>query len=277
MSIVAMLQGTIETDQATTIAALALAKKMNVSLTGLCALPDPSAALMVVATPEASALASSTTQSIMEMQDEVLKNARQAFEEITNTGAHGLTCQFVHDVNTVERSASNAATLAEAVVFPRSAAKGGEPLNPAFEYVLMDASLPVLLAGTEDPADGPAIIAWDGSNGAARAVRFHLPLIRAMKKVIIAQNETDLNKDKKRDVAAPHALHDWLQAHGVASEVKEIEGEVATGLLAISKGADASMIIAGAYGHSRLTERLFGGTTRRLLVANEAPALALAH
>jgi nucleotide-binding universal stress UspA family protein len=37
------------------------------------------------------------------------------------------------------------------------------------------------------------------------------------------------------------------------------------------------MILAGAYGHSRLAERIFGGTTRRLLRADNAPALALAH
>ena len=57
----------------------------------------------------------------------------------------------------------------------------------------------------------------------------------------------------------------------------EIEGEVASGLLAMAKGTNASMILAGAYGHSRLAERIFGGTTRRLLNAEHAPALALAH
>ena len=41
--------------------------------------------------------------------------------------------------------------------------------------------------------------------------------------------------------------------------------------------AGATLIVAGAYGHSRLGERLFGGTSRRLLEANQAPALALAR
>ncbi len=277
MSVVAMLQGTAETDRQTTLAALALAKRMNVPVTGLCALPDPSAAMMVIATPEASGMTVQSTQGIIEMQEEVLKISREAFEESCGTGAHGLDCQYVHDVNTVERSASNAATLAEAVVFPRSAAKAGEPLNLSFEHVLMDANLPVVLAGTGEAGTGPVIIAWDGSNGAARAVRFHLPLIRAIGEVIIAQNEKDVHKDQQRDVAAPNALHDWLSQHRISSQVMEIEGEVASGLLAMAKGSGASMIVAGAYGHSRLAERIFGGTTRRLLAADEAPALALAH
>ena len=123
MSVVAMLQGTAETDRQTTLAALALAKRMNVPVTGLCALPDPSAAMMVIATPEASGMTVQSTQGIIEMQEEVLKISREAFEESCGTGAHGLDCQYVHDVNTVERSASNAATLAEAVVFPRRAGR----------------------------------------------------------------------------------------------------------------------------------------------------------
>lgn len=277
MAVVAMLQGTAETDRHTTLTALALAKRMNVPMTGLCALPDPNAAMMVIATPETSGMTAQSAQTIIEMQEQVLKVSREAFEDVCGTGAHGLDCRFLHDVNTVERSAANAATLAEAVVFPRSAARAGEPLNLAFEHVMMDANLPLVLSGTEDMDSGPVIIAWDGSNGAARAVRFHLPLIRAIGDVIIAQNEKDVHKDSTRDVAAPHALHDWLSQHRIPSKVMEIEGEVASGLLAMAKGSGAAMIVAGAYGHSRLAERIFGGTTRRLLAADEAPALALAH
>lgn len=277
MSVVAMLQGTPDTDRATTLAALNLARKMNAQLTGLCALPDPNAAMMVVATPEATGFTASTTQSIIDMQEAILANSRQAFEDATGTGAHGLDCKFVHEVNTVERAAANAATLAEAVVYPRSATKAGEPLNISFEYVLMDAKLPVVLAPSGEATDGPVIIAWDGSNGAARAVRFHLPLIRAVGDVIIAQNEKDVGKDPKRDVASPQVLHDWLSYHRIPARVMDIEGEVASGLLAMAQGSGASMIVAGAFGHSRLAERIFGGTTRRMLTADDAPTLALAH
>ena len=276
MSVVAMLQGTVETDLSTMRTALSLARRMNVPLRGLCALPDPNSALMVIATPEAAGLTSATTQSVFDMQEEVLSNAREAFRTATE-GAESVTCEFKHEVNTVERAAANAAALSEAVVFPRIAADGSQPLNPAFEHILMDAHLPLVLAGTAADVAGPAIIAWDGSNGAARAVRFHLPILKALGDVIIAQNTDDLEKDPQREISAPEALSDWLVLQGISSRVMEIEGEVAAGLLAMAKGSGAGLIIAGAYGHSRLTERLFGGTTRRLLKADSAPALALAH
>ena len=276
MSVVAMLQGTVETDLATLRTALSLAGRMNVPLRALCALPDPNAALMVIATPEAAGLTGTATQSIFDMQEEVLGNARQAYQTAIQ-GVDNVTSEFRHEVNTVERAAANAAALAEAVVFPRSAADGSQPLNAGFEHVLMEAHLPVILAGTSPEMSGPVIIAWDGSNGAARAVRFHLPLLRAVGEVIIAQNTDDLNKDPEREIAEPEILSDWLILQGISSRIMEIEGEVATGLLAMAKGTGASTILAGAYGHSRLAERIFGGTTRRLLTADNAPALALAH
>lgn len=276
MSVVAMLQGTVETDRATVETALSLARRMNVPVRALCALPDPNSAMMVIATPEAAGLTGVATQSIFDMQEEVLANAREAFQA-AKQGVDDITCEFKHEVNTVERAAANAAALADAVIFPRAATNASQPLNIGFDHVLMDAHLPVVLAGTSTDMSGPAIIAWDGSNGAARAVRFHLPLLRAIGDVIIAQNTDDLNKDPEREIAAPEALSDWLLLQGISSRLMEIEGEVASGLLAMAKGTNASMILAGAYGHSRLAERIFGGTTRRLLNAEHAPALALAH
>ena len=85
MSVVAMLQGTVETDLATIRTALSLARRMNVPMRALCALPDPNAALMVIATPEAAGLTSATTQSIFDMQEEVLAKAREAYQQPLRT------------------------------------------------------------------------------------------------------------------------------------------------------------------------------------------------
>jgi nucleotide-binding universal stress UspA family protein len=277
MSVVAILQGTEKEDRQSTLTAVELARRLNTPVTGLFALPDPNAVLMVSATPEAAGLTASTAQSIIVMQLAMKRTAETTFHDVTSTGAHGLDCDFFHEVNTVERASANAATLAQAVVFPRSAAKNGTPLYLAFEHVMMDARLPVVLAGSDEFSAGPVIVAWDGSNGAARAVRFHLPLIRAMGDVIIAQAPKDLERDAARPAAEPGTLENWLKRHGVTAKTAEIDGDVGSGLLALAKGSGASMIVAGAYGHSRLGERLFGGTTRRMLEAAHAPVLALAR
>lgn len=276
MSVVAMLQGTPETDLETTRSALAMAKLLGRDLTGLCALPDPQAAVMVVTTPESTGLTAAATTNIIELQKEMLAKAEAAFREGVGT-APGIDCVFLHQVSTAEASAASAATLADAIIFPRSAAKSGEPLSIAFDHVMMDARLPLVLAGSETYRPGPVVIGWDGSDGAARAVRFHSPLLKAAGEVIIAQNRKDAERDGARPGIEPGSLEDWLKRRGIRTSVSPIEGEVSAALLALAKGSNASLIVAGAYGHSRLGERLFGGTSKRLLHADEAPALALAR
>ena len=59
--------------------------------------------------------------------------------------------------------------------------------------------------------------------------------------------------------------------------VNDIEdsGDLGEAILDASKGAD--LIVAGAYGHSRLREFVFGGVTKSLLRAIDGPSLLLAH
>ena len=40
---------------------------------------------------------------------------------------------------------------------------------------------------------------------------------------------------------------------------------------------DAGLLVAGAYGHSRLREAVFGGATRTFLTSSVGPHLFLAH
>lgn len=277
MSIFAVLQGTADTDRATTESALAMARQLKRPLTGVCALPDPQSALMIVTTPESAGISAAAAQNLVELQKDMLAAAEGAFRSAVGAGGAGIEAVFVHQVATAETVAASAATLADAIVFPRTAARSGEPLSVAFDHVMMDERLPVVLAGTRAYTPGPVVIGWDGSNGAARAVRLHAPLITAATEVIIAQNKADAERDGVRSGGAPGALEKWLGHRGVRCRTQGLEGDVAKGLLALANRTGAGLIVAGAYGHSRLGERLFGGTSRSLLVANEAPALALAR
>ena len=44
-----------------------------------------------------------------------------------------------------------------------------------------------------------------------------------------------------------------------------------------AKGVGANLLVAGAFGHPRLQEFIFGGATRTFLNAADAPSLFLSH
>jgi len=62
---------------------------------------------------------------------------------------------------------------------------------------------------------------------------------------------------------------------GVSAEVGVEATEIDVGDALLSRACDlnADLIVMGAYGHSRFTERLLGGATRRLLASMTVPVL----
>ena len=60
----------------------------------------------------------------------------------------------------------------------------------------------------------------------------------------------------------------WLSRHGINAEclTSPSTGDDATGLYAVAQDQGVDVIVAGAYGHSRLREWALGGMTRDLLL-----------
>jgi nucleotide-binding universal stress UspA family protein len=111
------------------------------------------------------------------------------------------------------------------------------------------------------------LVAWNASREAARAVNDALPLLVQAKLVTILAVNPRLGIGGHGDVpAADIALH--LARHGVKAEAAHtVGGDIPDGQALLSYAADSSadLIVAGAYGHSRAREMVFGGVTRTLL------------
>lgn len=110
------------------------------------------------------------------------------------------------------------------------------------------------------------LVAWKDTADARRAISDALPLLHKSSNVTvveIVEDEADHAKALSRvaDVAA------WLLRHGISAsqQVREQYGDVAAQLELVASDVGAGVIIAGAYGHSRLSEWILGGVTRRLI------------
>jgi nucleotide-binding universal stress UspA family protein len=77
----------------------------------------------------------------------------------------------------------------------------------------------------------------------------------------------------------PARLQAFLAARGVTAEVEILgqSGEPASALLTAAGALGANLLVAGAFGHPRLQEFIFGGTTRSLLNAQNSLSLFLSH
>jgi nucleotide-binding universal stress UspA family protein len=163
--------------------------------------------------------------------------------------------------------------LSDVVVFSQQAAGGRGPLAEAFQQIVADEQRPVIVAREGLRVDGAVAIAWDGGKEASRAVRTALPLLQKASGVVIlgAPEASSRSFD-------PARMRDFLAARGVSASTEVVGGsdDAAQLLLAAAREAGAAVLVAGAFGHTRLREYIFGGATRSLL-NSEGPSLFLSH
>ena len=78
----------------------------------------------------------------------------------------------------------------------------------------------------------------------------------------------DLEDEAGMAAAALAEVADWLSRHGVkASSEILVRNDATTARRLLDRAAalEAGLIVSGAYGHMRLTERVLGGVTRSFL------------
>lgn len=278
MSVTAMLGGSVGEAKSCLQSAITLTKRLKTRLQGLCALPDPATAIVYISGAETVMMGTSAIASMTEAQDELATEFEATFKAETAAAGPWLEAKFDRETGSVASHGAAAASLADAFVVPKTATRSDHPLNTVFEHVLMEAHLPLILAPTTPRDSDTCVIAWDGSPLAARAVRMHMPLISTYKKVVIAENADRIRHQWSHVCGGLSArLTEMLHEARLDVVHASIEGAVSDGLLEACDAHDASLLVMGAYGHNRLGQMLFGGTTSKLLQSEAAPALALSH
>ena len=118
---------------------------------------------------------------------------------------------------------------------------------------------------------GTAIVAWNGSAEASRALRAAVPLLGKAKSVVLASVSGERDADTSSDLPAVEGA-EYLSRHGIACEMIDFpigDRTVAEVLTDVAARREAAYLVMGAYGHSRLVETVMGGVTRDLF--NDPP------
>lgn len=121
------------------------------------------------------------------------------------------------------------------------------------------------------------VVAWNQSNEALSAVRRALPILIAAEQVAVVVVDPPVHSPERSDPGG--LLTQMLSRHGVRAEVSVLAKtlpRVSDVLMRHMVDIDASILVMGAYGHSRLREAILGGATRNVL-ENAKRAIFLAH
>ncbi len=150
------------------------------------------------------------------------------------------------------------------------------PEGMIIEAVLFDSGRPVLAVPYIQKSGlslERAMVCWDGSRNAARAVADAMPFLARAKSVEVVMVTGERTKSDEMP-GADIAQH--LARHGrkvTVQRIVAVEIDVANTILSYAADAGADFIVMGGYGHSRLREFVLGGATRGILAAMTAPVL----
>ena len=142
------------------------------------------------------------------------------------------------------------------------------------EDLILAAGRPVLgipTANVPERLGSNMLVAWDGSRAACRAMNDALPLLALAKRVTVLSIGAE---DRALPMAEAAAAH--LRRHGVPAEAsRAADDDLGIGdlILAHADRLNADLVVAGAYGHARMSHAILGGVSRTLLRQMMVPVL----
>lgn len=159
--------------------------------------------------------------------------------------------------------------------------KDGHLLKRVLDGALFSSPAPVILAADIaklNLSPKTVLVAWNSTLEAGSAVRQSLDVLAQAENVhVVLVDPTArpyaMGEEPGADVAA------FLSRHGAKVTVEALASGGRDPAIVLQRHASdigAELIVMGAYGHSRLRERLFGGTTQTMLSHAGTPVL-MAH
>ena len=117
------------------------------------------------------------------------------------------------------------------------------------------------------------LVGWKDSRETRRTIVDALPLLEKASSVTVA--EIAIASEMAEARRRLDQVVQWLKSHGVTAEsvVAASTGQDSAQLEELAQEQKADVIVAGAYGHSRVREWMLGGVTRDLLLRTDRCSL----
>lgn len=284
--LLAIVDGTPASERALS-AALSLGQSFSCRVDVLHVELDAEASIPILGDGMSGAVVSQMIDSLRETAKTRREQASRLFDELCvrkglavvepdkalTDGEFGVS--YTHVVGIEADEISRRGVLADLTVLARPEVDSDLDLSQSLDAALFDTGRPVLLV-PNTPTEAflkTVAIAWNGSREAARAVVIALPFLRQAENVVLITARESAVK------AEPSELMNYLAGHGINAKTWAFtpgEDSIGDSILIEASKADASMLVMGAYGHSRFREMILGGATRSVVSDAQLPVF-LAH
>lgn len=213
-----------------------------------------------------------------ERAESALKAAETRFRAAAT--AAGLECEWRGDVGDPTGLATRHARAADVLIVGRDAGGASAWRAPHPADLAMRAGRPVIVLPPNpmrSMVEAPALLAWTDTRESRLAATAALPLLKRADGVRVVElcdpEDVDGARLRTEDVVR------WLAGHGVQAQSDaraHDDRSVGRRLIDCAEEMQAGVIVAGAWGHARMRQWIFGGATQTLLT--DCPvALMLAH
>jgi nucleotide-binding universal stress UspA family protein len=167
---------------------------------------------------------------------------------------------------------TEAAVLADLIVINRRLDVWPLPdMREIAGEVLLKSGRPILAvpeAARGIDLNGTALVAWDGSPAAEAALRAALPLLKLARDVVVFEVQDGSVRLSAEEAATYLSRHD---IHATIECAPAVDERAASILLDRIGRGDCGYVVMGGFGHSRFTQALFGGVTRKMLTESPIP------
>jgi len=161
---------------------------------------------------------------------------------------------------------------------PNPARDHFDRLNVFAQKVMLLSGRPILFMpyiGARKLPFEKAMIAWDGTPAASRAVHDAIPLLATLREVVILVVESVKQIHSKKDVQ-DEGLAAHLANHDVNARVLRVRPgirDVASVILNQIAENDIDLLVIGGYGTPTFRQKVFGNVTRSMLSSMIVPVL----
>lgn len=215
-------------------------------------------------------------------EQESCKKAERTFQEFVD--AQGLHGEWRSEQGSLGEVVTRHARYADLTIVGKGSMDDPKHYPDPFlaEDIVMESGHPVLVVPNAGHFDGfgkRVLVCWNASRESVRAINDAMPLLQSAEKVTVLVVNPDSSKSGDHGDIPSADISLYLARHGVKAEaaaVKTDQSDIGEIILSRAFDADADLIVAGAYGHSRTREWILGGVTKTLLHETTVPAL-LSH